>query len=108
MLCLDPLRRSTSSSGVSRPGACRSSASKSPLIVRSILSAQVSDLLRNARRGVRNALELLREGRLGAPYRASFDVVLEQGILKLRHYAGDAKGPALVLVPPLMVTSEVY
>src|SRR5215471_6471775 len=101
MLCLEPLRRSTSSSGVSRPGAaCTSSANKSPLIVRSILGRV--GFLRNARRGVRNAMDLLREGRLGAPYRAPYQVVLEQGILKLRHYEGTGKGPPLLLVPPLM------
>ena len=57
---------------------------------------------------MKNAVEILREGRLGAPYRARYDVVVEEGILKLRHYASDAQGPPLLLVPPLMVTSEVY
>ncbi|MCA9518936.1 MAG: hypothetical protein KC635_28565, partial [Myxococcales bacterium] len=72
-------------------------------------------LLRRLRRGAENALELLREGRLGAPYRAPFDVVHEDPRYTLRHYlpaedaAGDVDGTSPVLfVPPLMVTSEVY
>jgi putative long chain acyl-CoA synthase len=64
----------------------------------------------------RNAVEVMRLGRLGAPYAAPFEVVLEDGISKLRHYLGTnsthgkAMGElgALLLVPPLMVTSEVY
>lgn len=84
--------------------------------------------------GARNALALLREGRLGAPYRAPFEVVHEEPHVRLRRYlrpgpseapslgdAGDAGAgtagssaptPAptrpLLLVPPLMVTSEIY
>lgn len=57
----------------------------------------------------------MRLGRLGAPYAAPFEVVLEDGISKLRHYLGASTPPhdgqatnALLLVPPLMVTSEVY
>lgn len=71
-------------------------------------------LLRRLRRGAENALELLREGRLGAPYRAPFETVHEDPRYSLRHYlpaegAGGAEGACPVLfVPPLMVTSEVY
>ncbi|HVV88761.1 MAG TPA: alpha/beta fold hydrolase [Kofleriaceae bacterium] len=60
-----------------------------------------------------NALEIIRAGRLTAPYGAPFDVVHEDAIHKLRHYraAPDATGARtapLLLVPPLMVASEVY
>src|SRR5688572_14810040 len=59
-----------------------------------------------------NALEIIRAGRLTAPYGAAFDVVHEDAIHKLRHYhAADGAAPdtaPLLLVPPLMVASEVY
>lgn len=64
-------------------------------------------------KGVENALELMRTGRLGAPYQAPHDVVLEDGFLRLRRYhrtVGDHEltGTPLLLVPPLMVTTEIY
>ncbi len=70
-------------------------------------------------RGAQNALELMRVGRLSAPYQAPHEVLLEQGILKLRRYGFEpdedkdvprpARVPqAIILVPPLMVTAEVY
>jgi putative long chain acyl-CoA synthase len=60
-----------------------------------------------------NALEIVRAGRLTAPYGAPFDVVHEDVVHKLRHYhrAADASGEPtapILLVPPLMVASEVY
>src|SRR5262249_27229113 len=86
--------------------------------------------LRNVGLGARNALDWIRDGRLGAPYQAQHRIVLETGILKLRHYepsaaeagatggAGAApggggaaavtQGRPLLLVPPLMVTADVY
>ncbi len=62
--------------------------------------------LKRLRLAARNALEILREGRLGAPYAAPFDVVLEERVFKLRHYGKG--GPPILLIPPLMVASEVY
>ncbi|RYE82664.1 MAG: alpha/beta fold hydrolase, partial [Myxococcales bacterium] len=63
--------------------------------------------------GARNAIEVLREGRMGSPYRAPFDVVEEERRFRLRRYQapeGVARAVAqpLLLVPPLMVSSEVY
>jgi putative long chain acyl-CoA synthase len=59
-----------------------------------------------------NALEVIRFGRLTAPYGAAFDVVHEDPTHKLRRYqaapGGTYEGPPLLLVPPLMVASEVY
>ncbi len=61
-----------------------------------------------------NALELARAGRLTAPYGAPFENVHEEKIYRLRRYA---KTPTpgtkpisapLLLIPPLMVASEVY
>ena len=59
-----------------------------------------------------NALEIVRAGRLTAPYGAPFEVVHQTPIYRLRHYRAEG-GPAptsapLLLVPPLMVASEVY
>ena len=66
-------------------------------------------------RGATNALEMLTEGRLGAPYRAPYEVVLDDPRFTLRRYSGDSDhAPAsgaprsVLLVPPLMVTSEIY
>jgi putative long chain acyl-CoA synthase len=63
-------------------------------------------------RGAKNALEVMREGRLAAPYRAPHDVVLEERTFRLRRYRmPDGVTPmksALLLVPPLMVSSEIY
>ncbi|MEZ4361215.1 MAG: AMP-binding protein [Kofleriaceae bacterium] len=61
-----------------------------------------------------NALELARAGRLTAPYGAPFEVVHEERVYRLRRYHGEvALGGApiaapLLLVPPLMVASEIY
>jgi putative long chain acyl-CoA synthase len=63
-------------------------------------------------RGAENALQLLRHGRLGAPYQADHEVVFREGFLRLRHYTGraSAQGSAgtALLIPPLMVTAEIY
>jgi len=65
------------------------------------------------KRGAANAMEILREGRLGAPYRAPYDVVVAERNYALRRYtpaaapAGERPAPVL-FVPPLMVTSEIY
>jgi putative long chain acyl-CoA synthase len=59
-----------------------------------------------------NALEIARAGRLTAPYGAPFEVMHEERVYKLRRYARDGHGQSiaapLLLVPPLMVASEVY
>ena len=60
-----------------------------------------------------NALEIARAGRLTAPYGAPFEVIHEEKIYRLRRYArtdtgAKPVGAPLLLVPPLMVASEVY
>ena len=61
-----------------------------------------------------NALEIARAGRLTAPYGFPFEVVHEQRVYRLRHYqrtpdpGKSPVGAPLLLVPPLMVASEVY
>ncbi|MGE3454597.1 MAG: alpha/beta fold hydrolase, partial [Kofleriaceae bacterium] len=60
-----------------------------------------------------NALELARAGRLTAPYSAPFEVHHEERVYRLRHYPRAHSAPSaiskpLLLVPPLMVASEIY
>ncbi len=56
-----------------------------------------------------NALEIARAGRLTAPYGAPFEVMHEERVYRLRRYAGHPTIAApLLMVPPLMVASEVY
>lgn len=54
----------------------------------------------------------MRAGRLTAPYGAPFEVAHETPVYRLRHYRADGGAPVhgapLLLVPPLMVASEVY
>lgn len=68
--------------------------------------------LQRVGQGAQNALEMLRGGRFSAPYRAPFELAYETETARLRHYAPEppVDGPTgpLLLVPPLMVTSEVY
>ena len=61
-----------------------------------------------------NALEIRRAGRLTAPYGAPFEVIHEEKVYRLRRYQRTSGpgikpiGEPLLLVPPLMVQSEVY
>ncbi len=60
-----------------------------------------------------NALEIIRVGRLTAPYGAPFEVLHEDRTYRLRRYhapdgAASRIGSPLLLVPPLMVASEIY
>ncbi|MBX3206613.1 MAG: AMP-binding protein [Labilithrix sp.] len=66
-------------------------------------------LAKRLRASARNALEIARFGRLGEEYGAPFDVVDRGPHHRLRRYAGAAEGaPVALLVPPLMVTADVY
>lgn len=71
-------------------------------------------LLRFGRRlsaSTKNALELLRLGQLAPDYGAPYEVVDQSAVFKLRRYVmppGLENAPPVLLVPPLMVTSEVY
>lgn len=66
------------------------------------------------RKKLRNAWKLWREGGVSAPYRAPFEVVMQDAVVALRRYGpplSESPTPAatpILLVPPLMVTSEVY
>ena len=67
---------------------------------------------RNLMLGAQNALEIARAGRLAPEVRAPFVVVRRERIYKLRRYErdtpGETLGAPLLLIPPLMVTPEVY
>ena len=65
---------------------------------------------RRLRASSRNALELMRLGRLGDPYGAPYEVVDQGENHRLRRYATTdvTDAPPALFVPPLMVTAEVY
>ncbi len=76
-------------------------------------------LTRRAVHSTRNALELVRLGKLGPEYSAPYDVVDEGPHHKLRRYATNtaparradaeiAPSASVLLIPPLMVASEIY
>ncbi len=62
--------------------------------------------------GTENALEMIRLGRFGVSDNAPYEVVHQERTYRLRHYldehAEGAQRPALLLVPPLMLTAEIY
>lgn len=64
--------------------------------------------------GLQNAVEMARLGRLDrSTARTAYDVLHREPTFRLRHYAGaPAKRaqarPAIILVPPLMISAEVY
>jgi putative long chain acyl-CoA synthase len=59
-----------------------------------------------------NALEVARFGGLATDEESSpYEIAAEHRVYRLRHYYPEAKrdpGPAIVLVPPLMLAAEVY
>jgi len=59
-----------------------------------------------------NALELARLGHFTDPEHAPYKVAHQMRIARLRRYGGDAHRPTveapLLLIPPLMVTAEIY
>jgi putative long chain acyl-CoA synthase len=67
-------------------------------------------LAKRAVQSTRNALELARIGKLGPEYSAPYEVVDEGPHHKLRRYATNPSpsGIPVLLVPPLMVASEIY
>jgi putative long chain acyl-CoA synthase len=69
-------------------------------------------LLDNLSKGAQNALEIARVGRLSPEVRTPFSVVRRERIYKLRRYERNPKAEPLLhpllLVPPLMLTAEVY
>ena len=69
----------------------------------------MNDVARRLRASARNVLEIARFGRLGDDHGAPFDVVDRGPHHRLRRYVGAREdAPVALLVPPLMVTAEVY
>jgi putative long chain acyl-CoA synthase len=57
-----------------------------------------------------NALEIARAGRLSSPHGLPYEVVHQEPSYQLRRYPSgdDGGGGHLLLVPPLMITAEIY
>ncbi len=69
--------------------------------------------MRRVRAGAENALEVIRLGRLTVREGTPYDVVHRERTYRLRHYPAPGarpgtERPAIVLVPPLMLTAEIY
>ncbi len=66
----------------------------------------------NLTKGAQNALEIARVGRLSPEQHVPYTVVRRERVYKLRHYPRNPAVPAvdapILLVPPLMVTAEIY
>ena len=70
-----------------------------------------SDVIERMEAGAKNALDIMQKGRLGAPYRAPYEVEATRDVFRLRNYhpeEGSPDAPTVLMVPPLMVTSEIY
>lgn len=78
---------------------------------------------RNLKTSVVNSAKLVSGNRFTAPYRSSYSVVIESPKFSLRHYGEaqaqaqtktktktktKAQGSCILMVPPLMVTAEIY
>lgn len=77
------------------------------------LRAGLRKAARRLQSSVTNAKEIVEFGRLGDPWGSPYEVVHESRHSRLRRYASEpserrARAGSLLLVPPLMVTSEVY
>ena len=61
-------------------------------------------------RGVNNALEIARFGRLSPADSEAFDVAERGAHFRLRHYGrvGEPEAGPVLLIPPLMLTAEIY
>lgn len=76
--------------------------------------SRVRSGLRRLQSSARNAQELVAFGRLGEPWGSAYEVVHQSRSYRLRHYTSEPDTPqlheagAVLLVPPLMVTAEVY
>ncbi len=75
-----------------------------------LLSRLTASLTARADAAATNLLELAHAGRFGADYTAPYEVVDQGAHHRLRRYAtcDVERAPVALLVPPLMVTSQVY
>jgi putative long chain acyl-CoA synthase len=77
------------------------------------LRAGLREAARRLQSTVTNAKEIVEFGRLGDPWGSPYEIVHESQHFRLRRYAAEpdlrrSEAGSLLLVPPLMVTSEVY
>jgi putative long chain acyl-CoA synthase len=77
------------------------------------LRAGLRKAARRLQSSVTNAKEIVEFGRLGDPWGSPYEIVHQSQHSRLRRYAGEPslrrhEAGSLLLVPPLMVTSEVY
>jgi putative long chain acyl-CoA synthase len=75
--------------------------------------AGVRKAVRRLQSSVTNAKEIATFGRLGDPWGSPYEIVHESQHYRLRRYANESgvrreAAGSLLLIPPLMVTSEVY
>lgn len=67
--------------------------------------------LNKTMRRARNAVRLMSGARFTAPYERPYDIAMRDGFMRLRHYeqiTPSVDVGAILLVPPLMVTAQVY
>ena len=67
--------------------------------------------LNKTMRRARNAVRLMSGARFTPPYERPYDIALREGFMRLRHYDSTPSTHAMepvLLVPPLMVTAQVY
>ena len=79
-------------------------------LARTVNFRPLAQLGKHLRASTRNALELARLGRLGEAQAAPYEVIARGPHHRVRKYATTLapNAPPLVLVPPLMLTAEVY
>jgi putative long chain acyl-CoA synthase len=74
--------------------------------------ARARKAVRRLQSSVTNAKEIVEFGRLGDPWGSPYELVHESQHYRLRRYASEPEhrqnAGSLLLIPPLMVTSEVY
>lgn len=78
------------------------------------MAIHIRQRLSTLRDAARNARDLVRQGRLGAPWNAPFEEIERGPTFRLRRFAGDPSGALatvtdpVLLVPPLMISADVY
>lgn len=73
------------------------------------IASNLRSRVRHARTSLLHTAKLVSGNRFTAPYQTSYSVVAQTEKYALRHYqSGQSTGSHVLLVPPLMVTAEIY
>ena len=74
------------------------------------IAQRLRSRIRHTQTSLMNTAKLMSGNRFTAPYHTPFQVVLETETYSLRHYTSsrNPSGSCVLLVPPLMVTAEIY